>query len=63
MGPHKLIGIIFPKTKRPISIKIDANRPCIIGIQVWLDKGTDPHQRGDNKNADIGWPGRLKILF
>jgi hypothetical protein len=34
------------------------------GIQVCLDKGTDTHQRGDNdKNANIGWPGHLKILF
>jgi hypothetical protein len=28
-----------------------------------LDKGTDPHQTGDNHNeANIGW-GHLKFLF
>jgi hypothetical protein len=33
------------------------------GNQVSLDKGTDPHQRGDNhKNAKIGW-GHSQILF
>jgi hypothetical protein len=48
---------LFPKTRWLISIKIDANYPCIKGIQVCLDKGTDPYQRGDdNKNANIGWP-------
>jgi hypothetical protein len=41
-----------------------ANYPCIKGVQVSLDKGTDPHQRGyNNKNANIGWPGNLQILF
>jgi hypothetical protein len=54
----------FPKTKRPISIKIHANYPCIKGIQVCLEKGTDTHQKGDNnKNANIGLPGHLKVLF
>jgi hypothetical protein len=33
------------------------------GIQVYLDKETNPHQRGDNnKNVNIGWL-HLKILF
>jgi hypothetical protein len=33
------------------------------GIEVYLHKGTNPHQRGDNhKNANIGW-GHLKILL
>jgi hypothetical protein len=51
-----------------MSIKLDANYPCMKGIQVvvvffFLDKGTYPHQRGDNhKNANIGC-GYLKILF
>jgi hypothetical protein len=32
-------------------------------IQGCLDKGTDPHERGDNhKNANIG-KGHLKVLF
>jgi hypothetical protein len=65
MGPHKLtLEYFFSKIRGPISIKIDANYPCIKGIQVCLDKGTDPHQMGDdNKNSNIGWPGHLKILF
>jgi hypothetical protein len=54
---------IFSKTRRPISITLDVNYPCIKEIQVCLEKGTDPHKRGDNnKNANIGW-GNLKILF
>jgi hypothetical protein len=33
------------------------------GIQVSSDKGTYPHQRGDNhKNATIEW-GQIKIFF
>jgi hypothetical protein len=53
-----------PKTRWPISIKIDANYPYIKGFQVCIYKGTVPHQRGDNnKNANIGWPGLLEILF
>jgi hypothetical protein len=35
---------IFSKTNRPISIKLDANYPCMKAIQVCLDKGTDPHK-------------------
>jgi hypothetical protein len=57
---------VFQKTRRPISIKIDANYPCIKGIQVCLEKGTGTHQRGDkskNANTCIGWLGHLKILF
>jgi hypothetical protein len=51
------------KTCRPISIKLLANYPCTKGIKVCLDKGTDPHQKGDNhKNVNIGW-GLLTILF
>jgi hypothetical protein len=54
---------IVSKTSRPISIKLDANFPCMKVIQVCLDKGKDLHQRGDNhKYANIGW-GHLKILF
>jgi hypothetical protein len=42
---HKFIlKKIFPETSRPISIKLNANFPFIKGIQVCLDKGTDPHQ-------------------
>jgi hypothetical protein len=62
---HELIleKKISNKTKRPISIKFDADYPCVKAIQVCLDKGTDPRQRGDNhKNANIG-KGHLKILF
>jgi hypothetical protein len=62
---HKLVleKVFFSKTSRPISIKLDANYPCMKGIQVCLDKGTDTHQREDyHKNANIGW-GHLKILF
>jgi hypothetical protein len=62
-GHISLYWNFSPKTRRPISIKIHAKYPCIKGIQVCLDKGTDPHQRGDNnKNANIGWPGHLKIF-
>jgi hypothetical protein len=55
MGTHKLILEYFPpKTRRPISIKNDANYPCIKGKQVYLDKGTETHQREDNnKYANI----------
>jgi hypothetical protein len=52
----------FFKPTRPISIKLDANYPCMKGIQVYLDKEPGPHQRGDNnKNANIGWD-QLKIF-
>jgi hypothetical protein len=47
---------IFSKISRPMSIKLDANYLCMKVIQVSLNKGTDPHQRGDNhKNANMGW--------
>jgi hypothetical protein len=61
---HKFVlGKIFSKTSRFISIKLDANYPCMKRIQVCLDKETNPHQRGDNhKNSNIGWV-HLKILF
>jgi hypothetical protein len=62
---HKLIleKFFFSKTSRPISIKLDASYACMKGIEVSIDKGTNPHQRGDNhKKANIGW-GHLKILF
>jgi hypothetical protein len=55
--------IFFSKTRRPISIKLDSNYPCMKEIQVSSDKKTYPHQRGDNhKNATIGW-GHLKIFL
>jgi hypothetical protein len=63
MGPHLgktflhvlILEKIFSKTSWPISIKLHANYPCMKGIQVCLDKGTNPRQRKDNhKNADIG---------
>jgi hypothetical protein len=54
---------IFSKTSRLISVKRDANYPCMKGIRVCLDKGTNHHQRGDNhKTANIGW-NHLKILY
>jgi hypothetical protein len=57
------LGKIFSKTNRPISVKLDANYPYMNGIQVCLDKWTDPYQRrNSHKNANIGW-GHLKILF
>jgi hypothetical protein len=65
MGPqlektvlYKLIleKIFLSKTSRPISIKPDANYPCMKEIQVCSNKGKYSHQRGDNhKNANIGW--------
>jgi hypothetical protein len=66
-GKKKLYELIldkvFSKTNRAISIKLDANYPCVKTIQVCLNKGTDPHQRGDNhRNAIIG-KGHLEILF
>jgi hypothetical protein len=43
------------QNQQAISVKLDANYPYMKAIQVCLDKGTDPHQRGDNhKNANIG---------
>jgi hypothetical protein len=44
---HKLIleKKIFSKTSFPISIKLDANYPCMKEIQACSDKGTDAHQR------------------
>jgi hypothetical protein len=61
---HKIIlEKIFSKTGRPMKIKLDANYPCMKGIQVCLDKRADCNQKGDDhKNANIGW-GHLKILF
>jgi hypothetical protein len=53
---HKLmLEKIFSKTIRPILIRLNADYPCMKAIRVCLDKGTNPHQRGDNhKNANIG---------
>jgi hypothetical protein len=35
---------------------LDTNYPCMKGIQICLDKGTNPNQKGDNhKNANIAW--------
>jgi hypothetical protein len=64
MGPRELtLEYFVSKTRGQILIKIDANYPFMKGIQVCLDKGTGPHQRGDNfKNADMGWD-HLKIFF
>jgi hypothetical protein len=46
---------IFSKTSWPISIKLDANYPFMKGIQVYVNKRPNPHQREDNhKNANIG---------
>jgi hypothetical protein len=62
MGPqlgktilHKLtLEKICSKTSRPISIKLYSNYHCMKGIQVSLNKGPSPYQRGDNlKNANI----------
>jgi hypothetical protein len=59
----KIFKKIFSRTSRPNSIKLNTNYPWVKGIQVYLDKGPDPLQRGDNnKNVKIGW-GYLKILF
>jgi hypothetical protein len=60
MGPHLkkiflhkfIMEKIFSKTSRFISFKLDANYPCMKGIQICLDKETNPHQMGDDhKNA------------
>jgi hypothetical protein len=44
-------------TSRPISTKLDANFPCMKGIQACLNKGTDPqkckHRVGSFKNLFI----------
>jgi hypothetical protein len=43
------------RTRRPISIKIYTNHPCMKGIQVSTNKGPGPIQREDNhKNAKLG---------
>jgi hypothetical protein len=55
--------IFFSKTSRPISIKIDANYPCMKEIQVCLDKGTNPYQMEDNHKKWKYRLGHLKILF
>jgi hypothetical protein len=59
MGPHLgniflhnlILENIFSKTRRSISIKLYPNYLCMQitldeGIQVCLDKGTDPHKKG-----------------
>jgi hypothetical protein len=39
-----------------MTIKLDTNHPCMKGIQVCSNKGSDPLQRRDNhKNENIGW--------
>jgi hypothetical protein len=49
------IGNSLLQKQQPISIKLNANYPCMKGIQVWSSKGPGPHQRGDNhKNVKIG---------
>jgi hypothetical protein len=56
MGPqlgktflHKLVlEKIISKISRPISIKLNANYPCMKGIQVGINEVPGPHQRRDN---------------
>jgi hypothetical protein len=55
----KSLKIIFSRTRKPISIKLDTNHPCIKGIQVCTNKGTGLLQR--EIFAKIGW-GHLKIF-
>jgi hypothetical protein len=44
-----------------ISIKLNINYPWMKGIQVYLNKGPGPLQRGDNhKNVKMGWDLLLK---
>jgi hypothetical protein len=45
---------IFFRTSKPISIKLDANHPCIKGIQVYTNKGPDTFQRGDICKNRVG---------
>jgi hypothetical protein len=54
----------FSKSSRSPSIKLEANYPCMKGINVCETKiGPGPHQRVDNHkiNANIGW-SKLKIF-
>jgi hypothetical protein len=63
---HKLVlvGKCTQKTGRPISVKLDANYPCMKGIQVCLNKGPGPHQKIDNKkNANIEYDLVLKNQY
>jgi hypothetical protein len=63
---HFYINLYWSKpfSTKPISIKLDANYPSMKGNQVYLDRGTDPHQRGDNhKNANIGWSHSKNLVL
>jgi hypothetical protein len=52
--------ILFSRTSRPVSIKLDTNHDWVKGILNCINKGLDPLQRGDNyKIAKMGW-GHLK---
>jgi hypothetical protein len=51
------------RTSWPNSIKLGTNYPWVKGIQVCLNKGPGPLQRGNNhKNVKIWW-GHLKIFL
>jgi hypothetical protein len=51
----------FPRTSKPISIKLGTNHPWVKGILNCSNKGPCP-LRGDNyKNAKMGW-SHLKIF-
>jgi hypothetical protein len=57
------IGVFFPRTSRPISIKLGTNHLFIKGMKVCTNKEQGPLQRGDNcKNAKIQWSD-LKYFF
>jgi hypothetical protein len=60
----KFLKIIFSKTNRPKSIKLDKNCPWVKGIQVFFSKKRScPLQRGDNhKNVKNG-VGSFKNIF
>jgi hypothetical protein len=55
--------IFFPRTSRPISIKLGINHPRVKGLLNCSNEGPGPLERGDNlKNAEI-WRGHLKFFF
>jgi hypothetical protein len=58
----KFLKIFFSRTRRPISIRLDTNYPCVKVNQVSSNKGPGPLQRENNhKNVKMGC-GHLKIF-
>jgi hypothetical protein len=55
--------IFFYRTSKPKLIKPCTYNPWVKGIQVCLNRGSGPFQRGDNRKNGVGSFKNLKILI